>query len=236
MDLLAVVELRGLHLRIVSYEMKLEWAVYSRTCSVATTLSKLDRVNVDIVPDVFPGDYELLYNYCRSHRNIYFLDYKGTYSKRNADILLELLDQKVLREGDYFLITSCISPRIVHQATFMQSFLSSFLLYYGASAVVDREFRVRNHVDLLVELSFSQFTGYDAESNRYGLIATNLCKFKYKDSRAPMGVWLFRVDRRPAGNIVLPDTKFEEFPMVFAIAREEVLVPSEEPEGVNIFD
>src|SRR5438445_13715083 len=53
MDLVSVFDIREQHLNVVSYEEHGGVAGRSRTCAVATTLSKVPTISVEIVPTAF---------------------------------------------------------------------------------------------------------------------------------------------------------------------------------------
>ncbi|HMG73679.1 MAG TPA: hypothetical protein VK582_09270 [Pyrinomonadaceae bacterium] len=230
MDLVAVFGISSLNrMSVFSFERDSEKALASQSCPVATTLSKVETVSVNIKNSEFPVGCDELYSDHRDGRFIYFLDYPGTFAEKDAVSLTELLDAGLLLSGDFFLITSCLSPRIVHQSSFMERYRAAFGMFY-TGAKIDREFKVRNHVDLLVATVFSRYQRKLKWLSREELSsATLLRKFMYRDSKATMGLWLFRVDSQAGTTRFLRDSEFEEFP--YAFTKKEV-----EPDVPNIFD
>ncbi len=230
MDLLAVFDVTKSKFFITSFERDEDVAASSKNCPVASTLSKINTVNILINPYEFPIGIEQLSSIRELNKFIYFLDYTGTYSEKDKDVLLDILNQGLLRKGDYLLVTSCLTPRIVHQPSFMKTHSSSFKLYFSTTEV-DNEFVVRNHVDLLVAAALSE---YDKTSrfngNREFLRARLLRKFRYQDTRSPMGIWLFKLECRDTPTIVLEDVPLKDYPSAFEhhpIKREPI---------PNIFD
>ena len=112
----------------------------------------------------------------------------------------------------------------------MDSYRAAFAVFFGATA--DRDFKVRNHVDLLLGLTSSELekspSGGGTASG--GLRFRLLRKFRYSDSRAPMGLWLYEVVQSDRRLMSLSDTRFEEFPHAF-------VAPTQARRGiVNIFE
>lgn len=231
MDLVSVFDIRNHEFSIISYEQNKDRAIRSRSCPVASTLSRVETVNIEIVPSEFPENLRPLFKIRQSRRFVYFLDYTGNFARRQADTLTTLLNSTLLREDDFLLITSCLSPRIVHQSRFMITFKPSFKLFYGTAVTIDQEFKARNHVDLLVEMTMSRHERGSMEMQQRSRISANLLrKFKYRDSKAPMGLWLYRMESKKERLALLNDAPFEEFPHAFKKVEErEVDVP-------NIFD
>jgi hypothetical protein len=226
MDLVAVFDIREHRLNIISYEENEAVAEASRVCPVAANLSRIATVSVAIVPTVFFENPAPLVALRESGPFIYFLDDTRTFREGQAETLLQLARDELLRPGDYLLITSCLTPRIVHQPSFMSRFEDAFKLYYRSVAAVDTHFKVRNHVDLLVAHTLSRHQS--AVSGRGpGLRAQPLRKFRYRDTRAAMGLWLYHIVPGEARASPLADLPFEEFPHAFAVAAEDV---------PNIFD
>jgi hypothetical protein len=109
----------------------------------------------------------------------------------------------------------------------MSQYDVTFKLLYGPQIAVTMEFKVRNHVDLLVALIFSQYQPVETDTHGQ-LRATLLRKFRYRDTRTNMGLWLYRIDATNP-NTRLVDRQFEEFPHAF----EKIEIIEEIP---NIFD
>jgi len=227
MDLVAVFDIRQLGLRVLSYEENDSVALKSRRCPVAATLSRIETVSVEIVSSPF-GDNHRPIRALRSQGSfVYFLDDTRTFREPQAEVLLELLRSELLRETDYLLVTSCLTPRVVNQTRFMHRYEGTYRTFFGASSTVDKEFKVRNHVDLLVAQTFSRFQGLRPDTPRF-LRATLLRKFKYNDTRAAMGLWLFELQSTANRTFALRDVDFEEFPHAFVQVPEEDIP--------NIFD
>jgi hypothetical protein len=225
MDLVSVFDIRRLKLRILSYEENDTVAVKSRTCPVAATLSRIDTVSVEIVSSAL-GDNHLPIRALRSQgRFIYFLDDTRTFREPHAEVLLELLRSELLRQGDYLLITSCLTPRVVNQPRFMLHHQGTYRTFFGPRIPVDQEFRVRNHVDLFVALMFSRYQGIRAGQGKF-LRASLMRKFRYNDTRAVMGLWLYQLDFGADRRFALRDIDFEQFPHAFARAPAAEEIPN----------
>jgi hypothetical protein len=225
MDFVSVFDIRSQRINIVSYEEDSEIAEQSRTCPVATTLSKVPTISVEIVPTVFFENSRALRTLRVEGAFIYFMDHTKTFREHQANSLAELLQAGLLRSGDWLLITS--SLRIVYQERFMARHDGAFRTFFGPRTSVTREFRARNHVDLLVARTFSAHR--PAGGIRAGsLEAVLIRKFKYADTSG-MGLWLYRIGETQRSMSVLPDRSFEEFPHAFGHVAEKPKVP-------NIFD
>jgi hypothetical protein len=229
MDLVAVFDIRQMDLSVVSYEEDTEVAGRARSCPVAANLSRISTITVEIVPTVFFENAKPLRTLRPRGRFIYYLDDTRTFRQHHSHMLLDLLRSGLLKEGDFILVTSCLTPRVVNQTRFMGRMDGTFRTFFGASARVDQQFKVRNHVDLLVALAFSRYQSIKPRSTSF-LRATLLRKFRYNDTRAAMGLWLFCLASTADRSLVLKDTEFEEFPEVF------VRVPDDEDDIPNIFD
>jgi hypothetical protein len=230
MDLVAVFDIRRNAISVFSFERDYAKATASKNCPVAATLSKVETMSVDIKNSDFPTGAEELDSRRSDGVFIYFLDYLGTFAEKDAAALTELLDGGLLLAGDFLLVTSCLSPRIVHQRGFMERYRAAFGIYYGG-VDVDRDFKVRNHVDLLVATAFSRHQRKLAGLVKDQFMSPNLLrKFMYRDSKATMGLWLFRINQRAGAVRLLSDSQFEEFPHAFTKLKEAGL------EVPNIFD
>lgn len=216
MDLLAVFNLRDFNsLNVISYELHQPTAEHARSCFVTQALNQVTRVRVKVYDKAFPARLDYLAGLRTGKRFVYYLDYTGTFKRAQAGTIRILLESQLLRAGDYFLITSCLSPRYVGQDAFLAEQTTALKLYYGSAQTIDKEFKVRNHVDFLVN---QVFIGYEriarATANGVALSPTLLCKFRYQDTRAPMGLWLYRVDQAPSPTS-LTDSTFDDFPEAF---------------------
>jgi hypothetical protein len=228
MDLVSVFDVRHLELHVLSYEENEAVAVKSRICPVASNLSKIYTVSVEIVPTAFFENARPLRSLRPRGNFIYFLDDTRTFREPQAEVLFELLRAELLLEGDFILITSCLTPRVVHQPRFMRRYEGTYRMFFGSGASGDQEFKVRNHVDLFVARTFSRYQGVRATGRNF-LRATLMRKFKYNDTRAVMGLWLYRLESSGDRSFALQDVDFEQFPHAF------VRVPVEE-DIPNIFD
>jgi hypothetical protein len=214
MDFVGVFDIRHHNLNVVSYEEHEDIARKSCISAVAITLSKVSTISIEIVPTLFFENARRLRTLRPSGPFIYFLDDTKTFGDRQANTLLDLLTAGLLYDRDWLLITSCLTPRVVRQPRFMNRYDSTFKLFYGIKTIIDVEFRVRNHVDLLVALTFSRYQ--QIKIGTFGqLRATLLRKFKYRDTRADMGLWLYRIESVDLNSSGLVDQQFEEFPHAF---------------------
>ena len=221
MDLVSVFCVADHHLRIVSYEHDEETAASCQVGAVATTLSLVDSLSVDIVVSAFPTTTERL-NALRSMGPfVYFLDYTGTFRENESQDLYSLMDAGLLRDGDFLLITSCLTPRVIHNQRIMAKYDASFRLMFK-TAKITNDLRDRSHVDLFVSLALSRFEKDQRDTGEgEGLSVRLLGKYKYQDSRAPMGLWTYRVEKSVQRRPTIEDVRFDEFPHAFAKAPEE---------------
>jgi hypothetical protein len=228
MDLVSVFNVREHEIGIVSYEQDHGTAIACRSSPVATTLSRIGTVSVDIIIAQFPSSLERLHELRPNRTFVYFLDYTGTFKDNEAATFLELLESGLLRAHDFVLITSCLSARVLHNERLMTKYDSSFRLLFRPGRL-DVGFRDRNLVDLLVNLSLSRFEKTQPEAGTMGFLGARLLgKYKYQDSRAPMGLWLYRIEPMNRRIAKLADVRFDEFPVAFSKPQE--------PEIPNIFD
>lgn len=231
LDLVSVFDVRRHRINIISYEEDDEVAERSRKCAVAATLSKINTIKIDIVPTAFLNVVEPLTNVRPEGPAIYFLDDTRTFGVTQTASLTSLLTQRLLTHGDWLLITSCLTPRVVHQGGFMREHETTFQLYFALDRAPQREFKVRNHVDLLVRKTFS---GFERVGRSFGdgqhLLPVLVRKFRYRDTRAAMGLWLYRIDRSRRPTTRCEDVNFEEFPVAFQQVSEAA------PRVPNIFD
>ena len=109
----------------------------------------------------------------------------------------------------------------------MSQYDGTFKLFYGPQPTVNMEFKVRNHVDLLVALMFSRYQPLETDAHGR-LHAMLLRKFRYRDTRTSRGLWLYHIEATNP-NTGLADQQFEEFPHAF----EKIEIVEEVP---NIFD
>jgi hypothetical protein len=229
MDLVAVFDLRRTHLHVVSYERDLDTAEIARKCPVASTLSNVSGVRIQVVPNEFPRDIERIVTPNRSARAIYYLDYTGTFNDYRQEPLEELLENGFINDGDFLLITSCLNPRIVHRGRFMVDHERDYIILYGMAGQPNRDFRVRNHVDVLIGLTVARHERTrSAAGEQTKLWAKLIKKYKYKDSKSPMGLWLFRFESVSSRLPRLNDRLFEDFPLSISAAAVG-LVPSPHP-------
>jgi hypothetical protein len=218
-DLVMVLDLKSLRLNVFSYEHDAKVAARAGCCPVLTTLKKIPTVKIRIIESSFPDDVTLLKNLKRTHRFIYFLDFFGTFTERQAQYVGELVRAGLIVPEDFLLITSCLSPRIVHQEGFMKHFEPHFRTYYPGKEI-NRDFRVRNHVDLLLDLEFARlFQASRVLRPKNVLGPQPLRKLRYRDSQAHMGVWLFEIIKATGPQISLSDIRFEDFPESFVPIR-----------------
>jgi hypothetical protein len=83
--------------------------------------------------------------------------------------------------------------------------------YFGVDiSDVTMDFKERNHVDLLINQSFVR-NGSRAASEGF-LVPDLLCKYRYRDSRVPMGVWAYAINRKSDRITGVPDCLFDEYP------------------------
>jgi hypothetical protein len=229
MDLISVFDVLKHKFRIISYEEDQMVAKRAQACPVGASLAKIPTIFVQVVPTAFFDNAAPLHSIRDSGRFIYFLDDTKTFREPQAEVILSLLASGLLREADWLLITSCLTPRVVRQANFMGRFQGAFRLFYKKSDEVDLEFRIRNHVDLLLAMIFSRYQAMAADI-RSQLIPCLIAKYKYRDTRSEMGLWLFRIDAgRPI--TALADRPFEPF-----LEEIEQLFKEKEAAVPNIFD
>jgi hypothetical protein len=219
MDLLAVFDLTQTRMRIVSYERDGAIARQARACPVFQALSRIPSLDVRVISATFPNGVDLLQKFRANTTFVYFLDYTGTFGKADSRYIHELLTLGLIREEDFLLITSCLSPRIVHQSGFMSRYASSFQLFFQRTSI-DTSFKARNHVDLLLAMALSDFErSSEVMGQRRRMHAELLRKYKYADSQSAMGLWLYRIQIATTSKAI-PDRDFDEFPHAFATAKK----------------
>lgn len=228
MDLLCVFDIGSLELNVVSYEMDEEIARTAQRCAVTKTLNKVKTVSIEIMPIDFPSGIERYSRAKSMNTFVYFLDYTKTFSDGERQAIAQLLAADMLRAGDYLLVTSCLTPRVVHQARFMDAYRSSFSIFFGGGSP-SRDFKVRNHVDLFLGLVSSDFEKQRAWSSKSNVRFELLGKLRYNDTRAPMGVWVYAVQPSDRTLTHLPDRDFELFPKDFVYKKPK-------DDVINIFD
>jgi hypothetical protein len=104
---------------------------------------------------------------------------------------------------------------------------------FGVEEELNRDFKVRNHVDVLVGLAISKFERTATLLDRQEkLWARLLRKFKYKDSRTPMGLWLYKLQAVRSRLPRMADCEFEEFPGSITASRVEATAAEE----IDFFD
>lgn len=223
MDFLAVFDVKDHRLSIVSYEEDSAVATKSSTCPVATTLSQIETVSITVVSSPFFDQPSPLHQARDLGRFIYFLDDTKPFGALQAEKVEELLRSALLRDADFLLITSCITPRIMHQASFLQDHLEEFHSYFGNDAVVDRDFKVRNHVDMHLGRVFSAHDKFAdiSDGQLLRLRPVLLRKLRYRDTRAAMGLWLYKIQRATKRSVTIADVDFERFPISFSYKPEQ---------------
>lgn len=220
MDLLVAFDVRHFKLNIISYEQDEKKAERADVCPIARTLRKIDSVSLKVFNREFPSRLERLRELRDGGPFIYFLDYTGTFSARQSEVITDLLEQGLILADDHILITSCISPRIVHQENFMRNDLPMFKLIWG-DADIDRDFRVRNHVEVLLGRAFDRYHRTMRAVEHSPISARLLQKFRYQDTLSPMGLWMYGVEPGLVSFSKPVDTPFEDFPTAFRAVKEE---------------
>jgi hypothetical protein len=217
MDLLSVFNLTRSQVTILSYEESPAISQEARRSPVFRALSRVPSINIQIISARFPSDVELIQKLRGDDPFIYFLDYTGTFGRADTRAVQLLLENQLIRQDDFVLITSSLTPRVVNQPRFMSRYTASFQLLFQ-NAHVDSSFKIRNHVDLLFALALSDFERTSqALGSRQRMRATLLKKYKYSDSSA-MGLWLYALETGKPTNTIL-DCPFEEFPHAFSAPR-----------------
>src|ERR1700675_2514005 len=140
MDLVSVFHIRHHKFGIVSYEESETVVERARVCPVARSLAKLPTFSVKIVPTPFFENASPLHEARASGQFIYFFDDTKTFRETHANTIMSLLRANLLLQHDWLLITSCLTPRVVRQASFMKQFDDTFRLFYGNSALPDADF------------------------------------------------------------------------------------------------
>jgi hypothetical protein len=228
LDLVSVFDVQKSEIHVKSYEEMEELAEAAKKCPVAKTLGKLSTVHVDVIPNALQ-DTTLtpLIRGASKRPFIYFLDYLNPFGLSHQATLLSLLRSKCVRADDYLMITSNLTPRVLSQTRrpFMEPQVSAFRTYFGlGSAAVPKDFRERNHVDLLVGQACSIFAG---ESRPGPYIDTRLIgKYRYRDT-TPMGVWIYKVDKAHRVAVRLKDVPFRDYPWPLAVTEKAKLIPTE---------
>jgi hypothetical protein len=230
-DLVCVFDVRKTQLSVISFEMNADLATRSNTCAVAEALRRMDSFSLQVVPhEIQDIHFGPMHGRQNARPFLYFLDYTDPFGIGHRDTLVSLLSSASLRAGDYLLITSCLTPRVLHQDGFMNDFTPDFRTFFGlSSSLVDRDFKVRNHVDLLVAQAIAENSRGHAPS-----VVTDaelISKYRYRDTRSPMGVWLYAITNATSLPTILADTPFDEYPW----AMPPVIAPAETIEEIDLF-
>lgn len=230
LDLVNVFDIQKSKIFVKSYEVEPEVAEGARTCVVSKTLGKMKSISIDIVPNALQETTLTPLIRVAKHRPFfYFLDYLTPYGLSSQADLIALIRGRCLRAGDYLMITSNLTPRVMYNSRrpFMENQVSAFRTYFGlGGATVPPNFRERNHVDLLIGQACSIIA---SESKPGPYVDCRLIgKFRYKDTTR-MGVWVYRVEKAARVAVHLKDIPFVDYPWPLAVTEQAGLV-SDEPQ------
>ena len=111
----------------------------------------------------------------------------------------------------------------MHQPSFMSDKSDLFRSFFGSDAVIDRDFKVRNHVDLHLGVTFSSNdTHVDLSDGQLTRVRPHLLrKFRYRDTQAAMGLWLYQIQKATTRTIRFQDIEFEHFPIAFRFRPDQ---------------
>lgn len=208
LDMALVFDVTAYEISCVTYEKEKKQARAAAASPVAKTLNRIETVSVRVVR----GDINSSFSHIKDVRPralcIYFLDYTKVVTDADVDVVTHLVDENLLREGDYLLVTSSLTPRVTRQQTRLQRNRDLLQEHLGRSSF-DEDFVERNFVDLHVSRSFRRTY---QKSTRCDCVK----KIRYRDTSA-MGTWLFRVTggTQPW---TWPDMDFFDFPRNFSYA------------------
>ncbi len=205
LDLVCVFDVTKFEVRAFSFESEMDIARAAASSAVVTTLSKIPTVDVSIVHGAISSAADRLREIRPQNRFIYFLDYTRVFTRSRSEDLETLLSARLLRSGDFLLITSNLTPRYLRQEAFMRRDMDVLHEIFGAKAN-GMDFRERNHVDYYVAQIFSRAYA--------GFIARRLTRIRYNDTGTPMGVWVFEI-KNGNGTFDWVDDLFEEYPSSF---------------------
>lgn len=228
LDLVGVFDVQKSKIHVKSYEQLPEIADAAKNCPVSKTLGKLSTIFIQIVPNALQETtLGPLIKGGAKRPFLYFLDYLNPFGLSHQATLLALVRARCLRAGDFLMITSNLTPRVIYQTRrpFMQNQVAAFRTYFGlGGAPVPPKFRERNHVDLLVGQACSIIAG---ESTPGPYIDCSLMgKYRYRDT-TPMGVWIYEVKQAQRMATRLRDVDFRDYPWPLAITEKAALAPSE---------
>ena len=229
LDLISVFDIQKSKIYVKSYEVEPDVAKAARSCPVSRTLGKMSSVFIEIVPNALQENTLTPLIKAAVHRPfLYFLDYLNPFGLSYQSELIALIRARCLRPGDYLMITSNLTPRVMYHTRrpFMESHVGAFRTYFGlGGGAISPKFRERNHVDLLVGQACSIIA---RESSPGPYIDSRLLdKYRYRDSRTPMGVWIYRIEKtlRPATR--LKDVPFKDYPWPLSVTEKAALAPAE---------
>jgi hypothetical protein len=228
LDLVGVFDIQKSKIHVKSYEELPDVAKAATTCPVSKTLGKMATISIDIVPNALhETTLTPLVKGSVNRPFLYFLDYLNPYGLSHQATLLALIRARCLRAGDYLMITSNLTPRVMNNSRrpFMENQLSAFRTYFGlAGAPVPPKFRERNHVDLLVGQACSIIAG---ESTPGPYIDSRLLgKYRYRDT-TPMGVWIYKIEKALRVATRLKDVQFRDYPWPISLTEKAELLPAE---------
>src|SRR6266545_5402728 len=150
LDLVSVFDIQKSKIHVKSYETVPDVVKAAKTCPINKTLGKMATISIDIVPNALQET--TLSPLIKANANrpfLYFLDYLNPFGPSHQATLLALIRARCIRAGDYLMITSSLTPRVIRQTRrpFMENQVAAFRTYFGlAGATVPPKFRERNHV------------------------------------------------------------------------------------------
>lgn len=228
LDLVSVFDIQKSKIQVKSYEPQADIVESAKTCPVNKTLGKMASISIDIIPHALQEANLLpLIKAATNRPFLYFLDYLNPFGPSHQADLLALIRARCLRAGDYLMITSNLTPRVLYQTRrpFMEKQLAAFRTYFGLGAApVSPKFRERNHVDLLVGQACSLIAG---ESTPGPYIDIKLLgKYRYRDT-TQMGVWIYKIKKVVRVATRLEDWQFRDYPWPISITEKADLLPAE---------
>jgi len=131
----------GLHRTLTTSEYRLA-VISSRTgpgscswqhssCVARIRFPASGSLQLDVLAERFPGALQHLDALRGRGPFLYFLDYTNVFGYRETLDIADIFRGGLIRSGDFVMITSCVSPRIVRQPRFLHKYVLAFAASSG---------------------------------------------------------------------------------------------------------
>lgn len=213
LDFFSVFDIRKGQYSVLSFE---ECQLEANQANISAVKKAIGmRVDVQVVNGDLGVNLDKLSGVLEKSRKIFFLDFTDhfcTNAHKHQGLVEQLLNFRFLEDDDYLIITSALDPRTVTRPNFMKNYVGKFCDYFSVTeGDVDQAFKIRNYVDLLVAETFVNY-GYITGPEGFFLVPKLMNKYRYRDSKIPMGKWVFEIRKSSRCISVLDDMQLDEYP------------------------